>query len=339
MTGKPALSVVLATHNRGPLLRRLLEQLATQTLPADQFEVIVVDDGSAEPAESFVKDLQTPYALKFVRQQNAGAAAARHNGLSVASGRIAVVTDDDMKVPSTFLEAHLRHHQDGQRRVVLGEIRPDEQLDAMPLFERLRAFHLRRLAVRWVEGSAKIVGNNVCSGNVSFPLADYKAVGGFDASLKRSEDAELGLRLEGAGLELVFDRDAHVLHASDHVDLQKWMASTERYGRFDQRIGDKHPGLAHADPYRYLFNQALPKRPLLALTLVAPWLAPPASRALMGLGDAIAGAGFERVALWAAGLAHDLQYFRGLREEAGTLSKTVHRVLEYRRKARRASAP
>ena len=42
-------SVVVATYNRQGSLRRLLQQLSEQTLPASDFEVCVVDDGSAVP--------------------------------------------------------------------------------------------------------------------------------------------------------------------------------------------------------------------------------------------------------------------------------------------------
>jgi GT2 family glycosyltransferase len=47
----PAVSVVVATHNRSLRLRQLLAGLRAQTLPLDAFEVIVVDDGSSDATQ------------------------------------------------------------------------------------------------------------------------------------------------------------------------------------------------------------------------------------------------------------------------------------------------
>jgi glycosyltransferase involved in cell wall biosynthesis len=76
----PRLSVVVATHDRPALLARLLEQLARQTLPATDFEVVVVDDGSAEPVAPALAARSFPYALRVETQANAGAAEGRGSG-------------------------------------------------------------------------------------------------------------------------------------------------------------------------------------------------------------------------------------------------------------------
>src|SRR5450631_34137 len=74
-------SVIMATYNRGPLLVRLLKQIALQTYPMGDLEVVIVDDGSKVPVapvlEPLKKDL--PYPLTVITQANAGAAAARQN--------------------------------------------------------------------------------------------------------------------------------------------------------------------------------------------------------------------------------------------------------------------
>lgn len=50
----PLVSVVIPTYNRSALLRRTLESLTLQALPAAQFEVIVADDGSSDDTCSVV---------------------------------------------------------------------------------------------------------------------------------------------------------------------------------------------------------------------------------------------------------------------------------------------
>src|SRR3954465_3561273 len=90
-------SVVIATFNRQDLLRRLLEQLDTQTIAPAHYEVIAVDDGSKEDTREPLPGLKTRYALRIERQQNSGAAVARQRGVDLARGKIIVVVDDDMQ--------------------------------------------------------------------------------------------------------------------------------------------------------------------------------------------------------------------------------------------------
>jgi GT2 family glycosyltransferase/GNAT superfamily N-acetyltransferase len=333
MTAPPPVSVVLATFNRHENLRVLLGHLAGQTLPADQFEVIVVDDGSQSPFEGSGEQLGMPGRLKVLRQANAGAAAARHRGILEARGSILVIIDDDMQVPREFLAAHLARHPPGSRRVVIGRIRAAPALGQMPLFER---FHARLLA-RWVR--TRLHGNALCTGNVSLRRADYLEVGGFDRSLERAEDMDLGLRLEQAGVEVTFAEEAFTVHHSDHRDFSVWRRRAFLYGRCDLRVAGKHPRLAYADPWRFLFGNALTKRPFVLAALALPRV----GRALAGLvlGGALAAdrIGLESLAVMATSLLWDLEYFMGVRQEAGGFRNAVRSCADFLRKAEGSDEP
>lgn len=51
------ISVIITTYNRRQLLERSLASLATQNLPANEFELIVVDDGSADATVDLLRSL------------------------------------------------------------------------------------------------------------------------------------------------------------------------------------------------------------------------------------------------------------------------------------------
>jgi GT2 family glycosyltransferase len=316
--------VVLATFNRPVLLARLLGQLSAQTLPPGAFEVIVIDDGSSPAVGACPPGLPAvPFRLDLLRQDNAGAPRARHRGMLAARGEVVVVTDDDMQVEPGFLAAHLARHGPGSRRVVVGRIRPSAAVVDMPLFER---FHADLLG-RW--SSRRVRGDILCTGNVSFRRADYLDVGGFDVTLELAEDMELGLRLEQAGVEVVFAEEAFTVHDSDHTDFAAWRRRALAYGRQCTLIGRKLPTLAHADPWRFFFGGARAKRPFVSAAVALPRLGGLLAGAVHRAALASDRLGLERLALRLTGLLWDVEFFRGVRAEAGGLAGTLRSCAGY----------
>jgi GT2 family glycosyltransferase len=312
----PSLSVVVATHNRLPLVARLLEQLGRQTLAPEEFEVVVVDDGSETPVEAALRELRLPYACRVLRQPQAGPAAARHRGILEARGPLLVIVDDDMQVPAHFLAAHRDSHA-AAPGVVIGRMRADPGLADMPLFERFHAEMLDRFVADVGAGRAVLRGTHLYTGNTSFPRAVYLAVGGFDLSLDRSEDIELGLRLERAGLELAFSESAYSVHSSDHRELGPWLRRAFRYGVCDHRISRKHPDALEANPWRIYFSMNPLARPALLAALCFPRLGWLLGRAAMASAQALDRASLRRLALSGTALVYAVEYYRGVRAEAG----------------------
>jgi glycosyltransferase involved in cell wall biosynthesis len=319
MSASLRLSLVVATYNRASSLRRLLRDLAQQSLPASEFEVVVVDDGSREPVVLRLGRLALPFALRVVTQANAGAAAARHRGVCEARGELIVIVDDDMELPPTFLGAHLAQHPAGSRRLVLGRMLAPAG-GPLPIFERYHAVMLDRLAEDVRLGRVQARGTHLFTGNVSFRRDDYFAAGGFDPSLKQSEDAELGIRLEKAGVEVRLCEEACSIHHSDHTSVGKWMRRAYQYGVWDHHIAQKHPDVPAADPWRFLSMVHPLSRPFLLASVGLPGLM--AGVAWLGIRCAqlLDRMGAARPAVAAATLVYGVQYYRGLRAAVGSLA-------------------
>lgn len=315
----PVMSVVIAARGRSESAARLLRQLAAQTQPAATFEVIVVDDGSVVPLAPSLAHLDTPYQLECLRIEWSGPAAARHHGAVRARGGVIVFLDDDMQIGEAFLAAHQEHHLRHDRAVVLGRIDPDTAIAGMPLFER---YHARQLA-RWqhaVEGGTlQPCGLHLCTGNVSMRRADYFAIGGFNTSLERSEDRELGIRLDADGCAIIYGANAVSVHSSDHTDLGVWLRRAAAYGRVDRRIALMHPE-SGAHPWRFWPLLHAAARPVVALALLSPG----AGRHLARLSFATAAvadqAGLAGVAVRLCALAYALQYYAAYRADCGSLA-------------------
>ena len=79
-------SVIIPTYNCAPRLLRALRSVAAQTYR--DIEIVVVDDGSTDDTADRVAEwtAQSGANVRYVRQPNAGPAAARNHGMRLASG-------------------------------------------------------------------------------------------------------------------------------------------------------------------------------------------------------------------------------------------------------------
>ena len=106
MTYNPLLSVVIPTYHRNDLLAKCLDRLDpnVQTLAADQYEVIVSDDGYESTAEDMIRE-DYPW-VKWVTGPRKGPAANRNNGAKQSIGEWIAFTDDDCLPDSQWLDAY-----------------------------------------------------------------------------------------------------------------------------------------------------------------------------------------------------------------------------------------
>ena len=93
----PIFTVVIPVYNRASLVIAAVRSVLAQTFQS--FEVVVVDDGSTDDARSAILAIQDP-RIRFFRQENRGASAARNKGIDEAIGKyIAFLDSDDLFLP------------------------------------------------------------------------------------------------------------------------------------------------------------------------------------------------------------------------------------------------
>jgi glycosyltransferase involved in cell wall biosynthesis len=124
MSGKPVISVVIPTYNRAEALELTLQHLARQTLPHEQFEVIVVDDGSNDHTEQVVAKRSWPFPLTYLKQMNRGAAATRNLGVAQARADLILFLDADVIPEPQLLAAHIQSHTEAPHHLVVGRVKP-----------------------------------------------------------------------------------------------------------------------------------------------------------------------------------------------------------------------
>jgi glycosyltransferase involved in cell wall biosynthesis len=200
MSTDPAVSVVVATHNRAARLERLLAGLRGQTLPLDRFEAIVVDDGSTDdtPAVLRRERATTGLDLSVLRHEKGrGPAAARNSGWRAARAPVVAFTDDDCVPAADWLERLLARPSDDT--IVKGRTVPDPA-----------EAHLLGPYSKTVDIQHSSPHYETC--NVAYPRALLERIGGFDESYPSpaGEDSDLGCRAVAAGGRPVFAPEALV---------------------------------------------------------------------------------------------------------------------------------
>jgi glycosyltransferase involved in cell wall biosynthesis len=196
----PAITVVVATHNRASLLPRLLDGLAAQA--GVDFEAVIVDDASTDDTWEVLGRLaeSAPFPLRPIRLEvNSGAATARNTGWRAASAPLVAFTDDDC-VPApgwlAALVADLRDHD-----LVQGRTLPNpDQSDRDGPFSRS------------IDVTGEYGYYETC--NMGYRLGALEAAGGFDETFRYpyGEDCDLAWRVKDAGGRSTFDHDALVFH-------------------------------------------------------------------------------------------------------------------------------
>ncbi len=105
MSEVPAVSVVIPLYNKGPHIARALNSVLAQTF--QDFEVIVVDDGSTDDGAEVVRGFDDP-RIRMIQQENQGVSAARNRGIEAARAELVAFLDADDEWLPGFLETILR---------------------------------------------------------------------------------------------------------------------------------------------------------------------------------------------------------------------------------------
>jgi glycosyltransferase involved in cell wall biosynthesis len=208
----PKLSVVIPTKNRVALLAESIDRIECQTVPRDQYEVIVVDNDSTDDTRTLLEQKSKIYSnLKCGMQEKPGAAATRNAGLRRANGELILFVDDDVQAEPTLIQAHFDGQIRHQNASLIGAVSMPWGATTDPFLRYLRD---HRILNPYTPSKGPIDFSYYHTCNVSTPTHMLMDVGGFNENFNvyGMEDIELGYRLEKAGCRMVFAPDARAVH-------------------------------------------------------------------------------------------------------------------------------
>jgi glycosyltransferase involved in cell wall biosynthesis len=121
------LSIVIPTRNRARLLQATLASILSQTLSKDNYEVIVVDNGSSDNTRAVCEDYDTRFVnFTYLFDARPGLHIGRNLGFLTAKSKILVYVDDDIEVaPDWLISIKNTFESDQDIALVGGNILPN----------------------------------------------------------------------------------------------------------------------------------------------------------------------------------------------------------------------
>lgn len=236
------LSIVIPTYNRKPILEKCLKALESQVLrlnsAMEDYEIIVVDDGSTDGTLDWLQAEKKEFPHVITRSQNhQGPAAARNLGVEVSRGDIIIFIDSDLVVTDRFLQAHCDRLLQGEK-----EYNSDRIFTYGWVINTGNFTNPTSEPYKITDFSAAYFA----TGNVAIAKKWLLEAGLFDTrfQLYGWEDLELGVRLKKLGLKLLKCPEAVGYHWHPAFSLKQIPSLIDREiqrGRMGVLFYQKHP--------------------------------------------------------------------------------------------------
>ena len=229
LEGIADISVIMPAYQAAMSIERALESISKQTLKPN--EVIVVDDGSTDGTFDLAQNFRTKMIgieLKVIRQENAGAGAARNNAIAHATAKYLAFLDADDEWLPTKIEKSVKRLHDSETLLVAHNMwtvhgESETLLDSASLFRTASSSPYIGLYRRGFIATSTVVTHRQA-------IVD---AGAFDDTLPVGQDFDLWLKLlQSPGTKFeIFDQPLTRYHISPNSitsQTEKRLLSTLR---------------------------------------------------------------------------------------------------------------
>jgi len=247
---KVEISLIVATFNRGSLLKGTLKSILDQTLDAETYEIIIVDNGSTDNTKGIVNSVILEYPvhrIRYIFEPEPGLLAGRHRGATEAIGDILIFIDDDIEAHEGWLQAIKITFDNPVVQIVGGRNLPRFEVPPPSWISKFKYPH----RFGWVLGDLSVSdfgekmrflnANEVWGLNFSIRKSALFELGGFHPDkvpkhlLHLRGDGETGLteKANERGYLAVYQPKALIYH---HITQDRMTFESFRMKRYEQGI-------------------------------------------------------------------------------------------------------
>lgn len=231
------LSIIIPTRSRYNNLIYTLNALENQTLPRQEYEIIVVDDNSQDETQTIINEHRDKGPFKYIfssapKPHTWNASVIRNMGALVASPETLayVFVDSDVVLPPHALACYVEDLEMNKNRVIIGPYDFYREGNEQIAQEDVRSLKFEETRVD--ETFETVHDGLACfSGNICMPKKLFWNVGGYSEDIPIGlEDGEMGIKLWKKGSNFSYDkrtRGKHQWHETPKdrfpADMRKWI--------------------------------------------------------------------------------------------------------------------
>jgi cellulose synthase/poly-beta-1,6-N-acetylglucosamine synthase-like glycosyltransferase len=248
-------AVVIPVYNGSMTIRACLDSLLAQDCPLDEYEVIVVENGSTDDTSDIVGAYEQ---VRLIHSDVRGASVARNVGIWATQAEIIAFTDADCVADPHWICALMKAYEDPTVGGVGGQIIGYDHHN-LTLVESF--LHAHSPLINFISGEGEFLPH-LYTANASFRRCTLLQVGGFNPHLVTAEDVDLSWRVQlKTPYQLVYCDDAVIHH--HHRATVRGMARQYRQYGFGEILLDtmykSYPGYPRAGAFQWarMLRQAL----------------------------------------------------------------------------------
>lgn len=240
---QPLVSILVPAWNESSGIIRTIKTILKSTYR--NIELVVINDGSTDKSHSlvheFIKENETnkiidpdfPIRFRYIYQENTGKGGALNNAIKNSSGDILITIDADCLITPTTIENFVRHFHNKKVMAVVGNVKVANTNNIIGVVQ-----HLEFLFSFYFKKADSIMNTIYIIGGAAgaFRREVFEKIGNFN-TVNITEDIDLSVRIQKAGMKIVYASDAVVYTegASDLAGLLKQRLRWKR-GRLETFI-------------------------------------------------------------------------------------------------------
>jgi len=230
---KPLLSIIIPTHNSESTIKRCLDSLTSQSIPRDQFEIIVVDDGSKDKTVQIAKECVTD---NVIVTEPCFQGKARNIGVESSKGEFLAFIDSDCTAKEGWINSIISELK--KLDAVTGPIENGNSQSNVAWAEYLIEFggwdkYRKRSQVRFLPGC-----------NQAYKKSAFEKTDGFEET-PSSEDVLFGESLRKAGIIPQFSPTVRIEHLC-RTEKEKVLKNMKLLGKYSSKARKHSPSMAYS---------------------------------------------------------------------------------------------